>query len=398
MTTQDDWGLTERGFRRPAYSELLSALEAKARELFGEGVNLTIRSPMGIFLRLFAWVIGILFATIEAVYNSRFIDTAVGTSLLNLGRAIGLRLLPAGPATGHLLVTGEDGTVISEGWLASNNAGVQYVTMSLGIIQGGEVKIPARAVMIGPIGNTPANTIISIENPGTPSGITSVTNTEPFTGGRGTETDAEFRARYYASVDNAGQGVNVDAIAAAVMQNVAGVFSAVGYENETDTTDTITGLPPHSFEIVVYGGADAAVAQLIFSKKGGGIQTFGNTSVQVFMANGRLININFSRPYTINVWVQITNLITDPKTFPADGNDRIIQAMVEFIGGSVRGGLVVGQDVIYKRLPAVIFAATSGVIDFGLAISADGITFGETNIIILSRQKAITSTGSVVII
>lgn len=91
--SSNEWGLTERGFRRPTYTELLDALEYKARELFGTKVNLTVRSPIGLFLRIYAWILNMLFSTIEDVYNSRFIDTAVGTSLYNLGKAIGLRLL-----------------------------------------------------------------------------------------------------------------------------------------------------------------------------------------------------------------------------------------------------------------------------------------------------------------
>ena len=31
----EEWGVTERGFHRPTYVELLDALEYKARELFG---------------------------------------------------------------------------------------------------------------------------------------------------------------------------------------------------------------------------------------------------------------------------------------------------------------------------------------------------------------------------
>mgnify|MGYP002911859214 CR=1 FL=1 len=89
MSTQNEWGLTERGFRRPTYTELLDALEYKARELFGSKANLTVRSPIGLFLRIFAWILNMLFSTIEDVYNSRFVDTAVGTSLYNLGKAIG---------------------------------------------------------------------------------------------------------------------------------------------------------------------------------------------------------------------------------------------------------------------------------------------------------------------
>lgn len=52
MSTQNEWGLTERGFRRPTYTELLDALEYKARELFGSKANLTVRSPIGLFLQI----------------------------------------------------------------------------------------------------------------------------------------------------------------------------------------------------------------------------------------------------------------------------------------------------------------------------------------------------------
>ena len=114
MAKATDWGLTDAGFRRPTYAELLDALEHKARELFGSKANLTVRSPLGIFLRIYAWVLNLLFSTLEDVYNSRFIDTAVGSSLYNLGRAIGLRLLGAQKAVGYLTFPGEDGVEVPE--------------------------------------------------------------------------------------------------------------------------------------------------------------------------------------------------------------------------------------------------------------------------------------------
>ena len=100
--SNQEWGVTERGFHRPTYVELLDAIEYKARELFGSKANLTVRSPLGIFLRIFAWMLNILFSLMEDVYNSRFVDTAVGTSLYNLGKAIGLSLLPAQKASGYV--------------------------------------------------------------------------------------------------------------------------------------------------------------------------------------------------------------------------------------------------------------------------------------------------------
>ena len=46
--------------------------------MFGGTANLTVRSPLGLFLRIFAWILNILFSVLEDVYNSRFVDTASG--------------------------------------------------------------------------------------------------------------------------------------------------------------------------------------------------------------------------------------------------------------------------------------------------------------------------------
>jgi hypothetical protein len=72
MWVNDNWGLTDKGFYRPTYTVLLNALEYKARELYGDGINLTVRSPLGVFLRILAWIWNILFAclcTIAALWT-----------------------------------------------------------------------------------------------------------------------------------------------------------------------------------------------------------------------------------------------------------------------------------------------------------------------------------------
>ena len=233
------WGLTSAGFRRPTYNELLDALEHKARELFGATANLTVRSPLGLFLRIFAWILNILFSVLEDVYNSRFVDTAVGTSLLNLGRAIGLRVLSAQKASGYIMVTGPPGIIVPAGWLVETAAGIQFFAVSdTEIGADGTVMVPFRCTSTGPDGNVAANTITTITNPGSVAGITAVTNPAAFTGGRERETDEEFRDRYYASVDYAG-GVNADSIRAALLQNVDGIMEAKVFENDTDDVDEI---------------------------------------------------------------------------------------------------------------------------------------------------------------
>lgn len=391
MAKPSEWGLTDAGFRRPTYAELLDALEYKARELFGARANLTVRSPLGIFLRIFAWVLNLLFSTLEDVYNSRFVDTAVGSSLLHLGRMIGIRLLGAQKAMGYLTFHGDDNVEVPEGFLAETTAGVQYVTLSAGVITGGSVTLPASAAVAGPDGNTAEKTIKNITNP--KLGIKSVENEKAFEGGRNTETDDEFRERYYRSVDFAG-GVNIDAIIAEVLGKVEAVIAVTGEENDTDF-ESSTGLPPHSFEIVAYGGLDEDIARAIYRRKAAGIQTFGNTMVPVVTAAGGIYEVHFSRPAPVNVWVRVFNLKTDSK-FPLDGIERIKEAIIQHIGVNTRGGLNIGQDVINVTMPTVVLKVP-GVVDFDLQLSSDGEHFSWRNIEIAAREKAITDESMVIV-
>lgn len=382
----NEWGLTERGFRRPTYTELLDALEYKARELFGKKANLTVRSPLGVFLRIFAWFFNVLFQVLEDVYNSSFIDTAVGASLYSLGKSIGLRLLSAQKASGYLLITGTPGTVIREGFLAATISGLQYAVISQVIIaEEGTIIAPIQAVATGPEYNVAIGTITQIVNP--TDTITEVTNLSAVDGGRERETDSEYRDRYYSSVDFAG-GVNVEAIAAEIKQNVDGIYSVLGYENDTDTINSL-GLPAHSVEMVVYGGLDNDVAQAIFKRKSAGIQTYGNKSIAVLSTSGQTIDINFSRPTPISVYIKISDLVTSEAFSNENGDEEIKQALIDYIGGDVTGGLPIGTDVIFMELPKEILSVV-GVKDFKLEISKDGQIYSMTNIEIGTREKAVT--------
>ena len=388
------WGLTSAGFRRPTYNELLDALEHKARELFGATANLTVRSPLGLFLRIFAWILNILFSVLEDVYNSRFVDTAVGTSLLNLGRAIGLRVLSAQKASGYIMVTGPPGVIVPAGWLVETAAGIQFFAVSdTEIGAEGTVMVPFRCTSTGPDGNVAADTITTITNPGSVAGITAVTNPAAFTGGRERETDEEFRDRYYASVDYAG-GVNADSIRAALLQNVDGIMEAKVFENDTDDVDDY-GLPPHSIEAVVYGGLDSDIAQIIYKELGAGIQTTGQKVIEVITASGATKAIHFNRPHPVPVYVKVVGLSTSGD-FPHDGVDQLRAAIVAYIGDNESGGVSIGETLYHQRLPAVLYKVP-GVLDFDVLIGTDEENLQADNIPVDSRSKVVTDDGMVTI-
>lgn len=392
--SNDNWGLTKNGFYRPTYTILLNALEYKARELMGDDINLTVRSPLGLFLRILAWMWNILWSCLEDVYNSHFVDTAAGNSLYNLGSSIGMQLLSEGKASGYITVTGAEGTKIPAGYLVATNAGLQYTVTVDAVISSSRTTLAlVKAVKTGPEYNTAAGTVIVIVNPSAVAGVESVTNEAEIVGGRVKETDAEFRTRYHESVDYSG-GVNADAIRAALMNDVEGVSSAYVYENDTDVMETTYSLPAHSIEAVVYGGLDEQIAKAIYDRKAGGVQTIGSTTVNVVTASGQRLPIHFSRPTSRKIYIKIMELTTSAD-YP--GDEVLKQALVDYIGDNTSGGLNIGVDVTYIKLPGIL-TALPGVEDFDLQVGTNGTSYAKNNIVIGYREKAVIDSAAITIL
>lgn len=389
----ENWGLTESGFLRPSYNDLLDAFEVKAKELFGSSINLSVRSPLGIFLRIFAWFAGLVWQLAEDVYNSGFIDTATGISLVRLGAFIGIRLLAAQKATGAITIEGDPGAAIPAGFIVQARNNQRFVTLEdVTIGEDGTVSVPIQAYEAGPEGNVSTGSIDTVITP--LAAVVSVANPDATAGGRARETYQEFRERYYQSVDKAG-GCNTDAIRAQLLET-EGVVNAVVWENDTDETDA-DGLPPHSIEAIVYGGTDAAVAAAIHLRKAAGIQTYGTSSVQLLDASGRLRVICFSRPAAVPIYVRIAGLVTSSDYL---GDDTLRNAIISYIGNEgeplTESGLAIGTTVYYNRLMCPV-NETQGVVDYTLEISLDGEAWRKSNIVLTALQKAVTSADRVVI-
>jgi uncharacterized phage protein gp47/JayE len=119
--------------------------------------------------------------------------------------------------------------------------------------------------------------------------------------GTNAETNAELRLKREEALLAAGN--DWDAIQAAVGL-VVGV-SYVGGLNNT-TGGTLDGVPYGAIEVVVEGGDDVAVAQAIYDHLPPGTRTFGVSSETITMANGGPLEVYFTRPTPIDVWIRVT--------------------------------------------------------------------------------------------
>ncbi|MGY4689355.1 baseplate J/gp47 family protein [Salibacterium sp. K-3] len=344
-------GLDRNGFKRKRLADIRSELQDKWRELNGENSRVT-QGIMAKIIALMAWALSVLWQLAEHVYNNGFVHKASGKSLDGLVSNRLMRRRPAEIATGEIEITGDEGTEVEAGFIASNGD-MEYVTTEAVTIESdGTVLAPVEAEQAGAEGNTPANTVTEIVTPMV--GVDSVANPDPISGGRDEETDGELKRRYELS-QSAGNSPTTNGIRAAIL-GVEGAMTATVIENLSLETDT-EGRPGRSFEAFVSGGSDEDVAQAIFNRRAAGVEAYGSITVDIEDDSGHIIPISFSRAEEVEIYFNI-ELDTDNE-FPSDGMQQARTAVIQYVGGTdydgnVYTGLGAGDDMYFTMLIAAL--------------------------------------------
>jgi len=185
----------------------------------------------------------------------------------------------------------------------------------------------------------------------------------------------------------------LDAIRAAIL-NITGVTSASIYENNTDI-EAESGLPAHSFKVLVAGGDDQLIANTIWQKKPAGIRSFGNVTIMVKDSNGKEHNISFSRSVKRYVYAKVT--ITKDNMF-IDDSISIIQDNI----ASHINRLGAGYNVILKSLYCPIFEQ-NGILAADIVIGSsldEGQvpTLSNNDIIVEAEEVALTDISKIEVI
>ena len=223
------------------------------------------------------------------------------------------------------------------------------------------------------------------------AGFHSVTNLLDPVYGRKQETDIELRQSYLAK-SALRSNTMIESIVAELLNNVANVESASGYENDTDATDE-RGLPPHSIEIIVEGGLEDDIAQAILRRKAGGIQTYGSVSVDVPGVYGGSVAVHFNRPEYLYTWLKVV-LHGDASRMPVNYSALTIQSLSE--DGAE---FVAGTDMLIQLLNEGIYNAVAGL-TFVEILSAYSSSksyvpsaedYRQQNIMVTTRQKILLS-------
>ena len=383
-------GLTDAGYIRRTYDDILKDKIQRAKELFGEDIDTSDLTPLGKFIRINAYDQALAEEEIEAVYYARFPDSASGQSLDRLLVFAGLTRNPAEAACYSVKVTGTAGYTVPIGFLVGTDTDLTfYSAQAAEIGSDGTCIIPVCCTTAGTAGNVSAGAINKVVNPDV--NITSAEGVECLTVGKDEESDTDLRVRFKAAVRGSGS-CNEDAIRAALLRIPTVQYAAV-ITNSEDTEDS-DGRPPHSFQCYVLGGSghEQEIAETIFDKKPIGIKTVGDISVPITDASGNEQTIKYSTAQNIQVAVKIK--VKTGNTYQSDGASKIQQNVKSYIDG-----LGIGNSLVLSSIYGHIYSVTGVKEVTSLELSTDGGTsYSTANVTVPKYGVAVCSTVTVEVV
>lgn len=352
------FGLTPQGFVAKSFADIRAGFEARQRAQIDANINTSASSLVGNFNAIYGDEAAELWELAQAVFDSQ--DPAAATD-------------EAQDAVCEITGTFREDVKKSTVTLTLNlNAGVFVPAGSIVSVLGSPTKRFVTLVDVTNSGGAPANVQVATEaetagpvvaNAGTLTVIVSavtgwntVTNAADAVLGANVETSSDLRIRREEELDALGTSPN-EAIRADILRDVKNVTACYVAQNVDDITD-IHGVPPHSVEAIVVGGADADIAKQIWLSTAGGIRTAGNTTVVVTDSQGYPQTIKFTRPTLVPIyqWIQVEG----------DGTATILSADVKAKAISVSHDP--DDDVVSNRILSRVFALP-GVFDARINIS-----------------------------
>lgn len=305
--------LNYNGLSTKSNSTLLTEIQQSLQDIYspnGEEIDFSSSSPDGQFSNLLATIGTVHRELLTSVYNATDPSKCDGAQqdskyqlnfLIRKGGTYTTQNITI-TATKTVTLQGLDGSYndnTSSAFTVSDDSGNLWYLIDTTTVMAGITTLAFRAAEIGAI--TP--TIGTITNIVTiTDGITSVINNFGYTElGVEQESNLDFRLRRDRSTANQ-SGNNSDTIEGQILA-LSGVNDCRVWINDTSATDE-TGTLPHYLWVIVDGGANTDIADIIYSNKGG-CGTRGSVTVPIATISAQTLNINFDRPNILPLFIKL---------------------------------------------------------------------------------------------
>lgn len=304
--------LSYSGLTTKTNLELVSELQTFIQTTYsqdGEEINFEVNSPDRQLTEILAEMGTVVRQLATDVYNS-FDPTKCGGAVQDSRYQINYLTRKVGTYTQQNIDITVNQTVTLDGldgayneadasaYTVSDNNGQLWYLIDTTTLYAGTTSCAFRAKEIGeiiPVIGTITNQVTIVQ------GVTKVINDVGYSViGTEEESDSDFRIRREQSVSLI-SGNNNDTILANIL-NLTGVTSANLYCNNTNSTDA-NGTPAHYIWLVVAGGANSDIANVLYENLGGA-GTRGSVTVPLLSASLQTVNINFDRPTIVPLYIK----------------------------------------------------------------------------------------------
>jgi len=369
--------LDSNGLQIKTLTEITEDLKAGLKVIYGDDINVSQNSPDGQLIGLFGQTAVDQLELLMDVYNSFGVEYSYGVVLDQRVALNGLVRRPGSYTVAQVLITVDRALTLlglseleanptAQVYTIADATGNQFQLVTTKVFAGaGSDTLAFQAAIIGRLETLP-NTItnqvttvlgvISVNNPSVTSDVIGVDE----------ETDAQLKIRHGQMFELASTGPS-DAVSAALLA-VADVLDAYVVENNTGAE--VDGVPAHSIWCIVTGGADADIAQAIYSKKMPGCGMKGSSSYAITRPAGNSFTAKWDASISQRLYIQFGLVARVPgATFD---NDLLKTQLAAALNPYKLGVSPTIGDIIN----AMLTLAPNGYLT-GAGVGDDGVTYGD---------------------
>nr|DAR99354.1 MAG TPA: Baseplate J like protein [Caudoviricetes sp.] len=365
--------LTETGIQIDRLDSIIERFENGLRQIYGRNIDLSPDTPDGQMVGLLSQIKMDIEELAENVYRQLDPDVATGAWLEQRVAYAGLMRRAASYSyLRSVVLTGEPLTQLYAGIVVSDPHKVRWVlNANVQLDSNGSARADFRSEELGAF-NLARNTNLTIET--VTLGLNAAATFENAEIGVEEETDQQLRERFFISRTKNAQN-SADAIQSKIAA-LPDVKQVKVLENNTKQRDK-NGVEPNSLNIIVDGGADNQIAQVIYENKGAGVGLQGATETTLTV-NGERRALRFDRATPVDV--QISMRCVRYEDFTEVDKDEIKRLLsIQRFG--------IGQNLSLSRLYSPI-NQVGGFWVKELKIGRKGQALKAENVIIQPRELA----------
>ena len=294
------------GIETKSIDDIVSALTLAFQTIYGSDVNLDQNSPDGQLLYQIALKCYDHGNFVKQSYSSKDPDQAVGVALDAVSQLCGISRRGGTYTEVDITVVADrsvnlNGQDTSTPFTIKDPTGNTFELITSDSLSAGSNTLAFRSTEIGNV-QISLNSLTSIVTP--ILGIVSVNNpAAPTTQGEDQETDAVFRLRRQACIALPAQSTFNGLIGG--LNTVTGLTEAVVVENTTSSADG-DGVPANGIWVIVRGGDDEDIGNMIYAYHPLGIPMKGSESVEITQSDGSTIDMLFDRAVAQDLYISFT--------------------------------------------------------------------------------------------